>query len=334
MQQTILPQQMIRFRKERNFSEKLNATFAFMSEHIKPIGTNIMLIAGPFALLAGICYSVYQSYTFNAAFSDNLGSAAESAPDVGLMAAGIIGMFLFSLLAFTLVVAIVMRHIRLYIAEGHCRIGTEFLWKNIWKDFFSVLGTSVVIMLLFSALMIVVLVPFSLFAAGTGSGPVLIVGVMLFMFFAIFLSSPAFLLLYPIRSIEQKGIFQALSRLFRLISGKWLSTAGLVIVMYIIQMVIASVFSIPMYIILFMKGMHAADPEAVLQGGGSVNDILFSLAGGLSMLGSFALYGLVMIAVTFQYFNLVERRDATGLLERIDTFGEKKDNPEDEEEHY
>lgn len=334
MQQPTLPHKTIKFRKERNFSEKLNATFAFISEQFKPIGTNILLIAGPFALLAGICYSLYQSYTFDAAFSGNLGTAAQSAPNVGLMGLGVLGMLVFSMIAFTLVVAIMMQHIRLYIAEGHSRINTEFMWRNIWKDFFSVLGTSVVIILLFSALMAAIFIPLVLLAAGSGSGAVAIGLATLSFLFFIFLISPAFLLLYPIRSIEGKGIFQALIRLFRLISGKWLSTAGLVIMMYIIQMVIATVFALPMYVLIFMKAMHATDPEAALQVSSSTENILFSLAGGFSMLGSFALYGLVMIAVTFQYFNLVERRDATGLLERIDTFGEQKDTPEEDEEHY
>lgn len=334
MQQPTLLHKTIKFRKERDFSEKLNATFAFMSEHIKPVGMNILLIAGPFALLAGICYSVYQSYTFNTAFSGAAGTAAEASPDVGLLAGGILGMFFFSLIAFTLVVAIVMRHIRLYIAEGHSHISTEFLWKNIWPDFFRVLGTSIVIILMFTLLMAVIMLPV-FFAIGSGArNPVMFALIFLLAFIALLLVAPAFFLLYPIRSIEQKGIFQAIGRLFPLISGKWLSTAGLVIVMHIIQTVIATVFAIPMYILIFMKAMHGADTETAFQPQSPMDDVLFSLAGGFSMLGSFALYGLVMIAVTFQYFNLVERREATGLLERIDTFGEKKASPEDEEEHY
>lgn len=334
MQQPTLLHKTIKFRKERNFSEKLNATFAFMSDHIKPIGTNIMLIAGPFALLAGICYSLYQSYTFNTAFSGATGTAAEAGPDAGLMAGGILGMFFFSLIAFSLVVAIVMRHIRLYIAEGHSHISTEFLWKNIWKDFFSVLGTSIVIMLMFMLLITIIMLPVFLAIESGARNPVMFALVFLLAFIAMMLVAPAFFLLYPIRSIEGRSNFHAISRLFRLIPGKWLSTAGLVIVMHIIQTVIATVFAIPMYILFFMKAMHATDTQTAFQPQSSLDDVLFSLAGGLSMLGSFALYGLVLIAVTFQYFNLVERREATGLLERIDTFGEKKISPEDEEEHY
>jgi hypothetical protein len=333
MQQATLTPKKFRFRKERSFSEKLDATFAFLSENIRPLGKNILLIAGPFALLAGICYGIYQSYTFGAAMGrvmENL----ESSSNMALLGAGVLGMVFFSLMATTMVIAITMHYVRQYINDGPVHHSTAYLWKKIWKEFFSVLGTSIMLFLSMVVLIFILALPVGLVSAASPN-PVILGIMMFFVMIAFFLILPAFLLLYPIRSIEKVGVFTAIDRMFRLISGKWLSTSGLVIVTTIIQGVIAMVFAIPMYIFLFLQFMHQTEENVSLPSPGSaIGDIILALTSGFSMLGSFALYSLVMIAVSFQYFNLVERREATGLLERIDRFGEKKTDQEDEEEHY
>lgn len=333
MQQALLNPKKIRFRKERSFSKKLDATFAFLSENIRPLGKNILLIAGPFALLAGICYGIYQSYTFGAAMGGVMANLDSSA-NIALLGAGVLGMIFFSLMATTMVIAITMQYVRQYINEGPVHHSTAYLWKNIWKEFFSVLGTSIVLFFSMLILLFILALPIGLVSAASPN-PVIIGFIIFFVMIAFFLILPAFLLLYPIRSIEKVGVFTAFDRMFRLISGKWLSTSGLVIVTTLIQGVIAMVFAIPMYIFLFMQFMHSTEENGSFSSpGGAIGEIILALTSAFSMVGSVALYSLVMIAVSFQYFNLVERKEATGLLERIDKFGEKNADPEDEEEHY
>lgn len=334
MQQATLAHQPIDFKKERNFSQKLNATFEFLSQNFKPIGKNLLLIAGPFALLTGICYSVYQTY-FGAAIqagAENIG-AGPGPENLALLGAAVIGMVFFSFISLTLVVAIVMRHIKQYVKEGHCHIDSKEVWRGLGSDFFRVLGTSISI---FLALMIatgVFIVPVAVMSQGNPN-PVLIGFGILLLFFSLLIVIPAFTLLYPIRSMERKNIFTAFGRMFKLLSGKWLSTAGLVIVVGIIQSIMSIIFAVPMYIMLFMQIMHMQNAEGAAESPGVVYQVLFSLSSGISMLGSFALYSIMFIAITFQYFNLVERKEATGLLERLETFGAPQTDPHDEDEHY
>lgn len=335
MQQATLAHRPIDFKKERNFSQKLNVTFEFLSQNFKPIGKNLLLIAGPFALLTGICYSIYQTYTFGAAMQAGTGAigTGPGPENLVLLGAATIGMVFFSFISLTLVVAIVMRHIQQYVKEGHCHIDRKEVWRNLGRDFFRVLGTSISI---FLALMIATgafIVPMVVLSQGNPN-PVLIAIMGLLLFFSVLIVVPAFTLLYPIRSMERKNIFSAFDRMFKLLSGKWLSTAGLVIVVVIIQSVMSIVFAVPMYIMMFMQVMHMQGGEGAAESPGVVYEVLFSLSSGISMLGSFALYSIMFIAITFQYFNLVERKEASGLLERLESFGAPQTDPHDEDEHY
>ena len=334
MQQATLNHRPINFKKERNFSQKLNATFEFLSQNFKPIGKNVLLISGPFALLTGIFYGIYQTYTFGAAISAGEGTIPEPVDNLAMLGVSSLGMLFFSLIALTLVVAIVMRHIRQYIKEGHTNIPTGELWNSIGRDFFRVLGTS--LSLIFATVISIGLLMVPVFTLGIANPGPLFIGFLMLVLFAFFLIvTPALMLLYPIRSIEGVGIFKAFGRMFKLISGKWLSTAGLVFVSSIIVSVASAIFAIPMYIMLFMQMLHITEGEiTAAPATGGLYSILFSLASGISMLGSFALYSLLFIAVTFQYFNLVERREASGLLERLESFGEPQTDPYDEDEHY
>jgi hypothetical protein len=335
MQQATLSHRPIDFKKERNFSQKLNATFEFLSQNFKPIGKNLLLIAGPFALLTGICYGIYQTYTFGAALSASTGAigAGQGAENLVSLGAGVIGMFFFSLIALTLVVAIVMRHIQQYVREGHCHIDSGQLWKSLGSDFFRVLGTSIAIMVALTVGLGIFIAP--LFALVQGNpNPVFIFFLGMLLFFSMLIIVPAFTLLYPIRSMEKKNIFLAFGRMFRLLSGKWFSTAGLVIVAGIIQSIMSVIFAVPMYIMLFLQVMHTTEAEGSAESPGLVYNILLSLSSGVSMLGSFALYSILFIAITFQYYNLVERKEAAGLLERLENFGAQQTDPHDEDEHY
>ncbi|MDX5436829.1 MAG: hypothetical protein LPK03_06515, partial [Pontibacter sp.] len=56
--------QKINFREERDFGEKLNATFYFIRTNFKALGNAMLLYVTPVALLAGIFSGLHQSRLF------------------------------------------------------------------------------------------------------------------------------------------------------------------------------------------------------------------------------------------------------------------------------
>jgi hypothetical protein len=49
---------------------------------------------------------------------------------------------------------------------------------------------------------------------------------------------------------------------------------------------------------------------------------------------SFTFYIIYFISLSFHYFNLVEKRDGTGILSRINSIGDTTDNFNNIEEEY
>lgn len=333
MEQATLAQPPINFKKERDFSSKINVTFAFLSQNFRPLGKNLFLVAGPFALLVGIFYGIYQTYSLSGAFGTAGPNAWETMGNLPFMITSVILMIIFAFFSTSLVIAIVMRHLKTYISEGHTNISTSHLWRTIWSDLFSVLGTTFYMMVLFFFSFFLLAIPVGL-SSLNGPNPVVIGIILFFGFIGLIFFCPALLLLYPIRSIEKVNVFSATGRLFKLTSGKWLSTVGLVIVISIIQSVMSIVFAVPMYIMMFVNAMHDLGGEGSAGPAFDLNGILITLSGGISMLGSFALYSILFIALTFQYFNLLERKEAKGLLERMEGFGKPKTEADDREEQY
>ena len=332
MQQATLHHRPINFKKERSFSQKLNATFEFLSRNFKPITKNILLVAGPFALLPGIFYGMYQGETFGAILEGQNNPFGAEGVNTGLLVTSLIGMIICSMISVTLIVAVVMRHIRQYITEGHTNIPVNEIWSGIGRESLQVLGTSIFIIAAVILATILIFLPVGLLSVAEPNPFLIFLGIMVAVI-GLFLLYPALFLLYPIRSMEKTGLFAAFRRMLKLISGKWLSTTGLVVVVGILQSFISMVFTLPMYIMIGMQVMHMADGEAAEEPGLLYN-ILLSLSTGISMLGTFSLYSILFIAITFQYYSLRERKEASGLLERMESFGVQKNDLHDEDEQY
>jgi hypothetical protein len=60
--------------------------------------------------------------------------------------------------------------------------------------------------------------------------------------------------------------------------------------------------------------------------GDGMNDIWMTISGVIATVGSVLVRSLVLVAVVFQYYNLVERREGSGIISAIDNIG-KPDSP-------
>lgn len=326
-----MTQQYINFKRARNFGDKLNATFAFISMNMGYLLKNVLFVAGPFALLAGVCFSVYQSYTVGM-----LGKQVPTTDISATMALGVavILMMITMMIATTMVIAIVQRTLRHYVEQGTADLTPAYFWKNIWGEFFSVLGSAIGFVVLLSIMITLLIAPLFLMISSGVRAPAIIVLIVLIAFLALLLVGATLMLIYPIRNFERKNFFTAVGRSFVLNKGKWWSTAGLMFVTYIIQTAILFIFMIPMYGIMIVKMLHLQDAESVVVDSGiGIYDILGAISGALYMLGFTVAGSLFFIAITFQYFNLREHKEASGLLERMQSFGVSQTVHEEEEQY-
>lgn len=282
--------------QERDFSQNINATFEFVIQNFKPLLRAVVLIAGPGAVVAGVFGGLYQSNML--AFGDAPASNDLFHPFSQVFSTNYLLMAAFSLLAYVLAGCTVYAYVIEYEQEqptqsedGH--ISTEQVWARVQKKLLQYVGALILGFVL------------------------LVLGGLLFVLPAIYLMV-VFSLVFVIIMAEGLSPVDALKRAFYLINGNWWAHFGLIIIVGIIQGVFGLVFQAPMLIITFLKSI------GVLGG-----DLQYALVGStvLSTIGSTCVNTLSWVAIAFQYYNFVERKEGRGMRQAIEAIGQKQTPP-------
>jgi hypothetical protein len=201
------------------------------------------------------------------------------------------------------------------------------VWRRVRETFWMYFGTTLVFFLLAIAAYIALLIPVGILAA---ISPALIFLGIMAMFCAIVYLMVTVSLTYIVRAYEKKGFFEAITRSFKLVRDKWWSTFGLIFVLYLVMMTISYIFLIPWYVAMITTALHNTSTEMVDQSTMTWSTlVLFTLY----YLAQMVLGALPNIGIAFQYFNLVEMKEAKGLLGRIDTLGQSQPQSTSDEQY-
>jgi hypothetical protein len=289
------------FAQARDFSEKLNDTFSFLRQNFKKLSTAVIFIAGPFTLIGGVFLGLYQSQAFKSGYMKRVSIIDRFQNLFGIeYFMGI----LFSMISITIVAIVVNEYVRLYNEDK-----TEnFQWQDVLPGVKSNF--------------------LSIFLFGIGYGIIVMLSTLFFIIPGFYMAV-ALSFLFSVKLFEGKGFFQAVSRCLNLIKGNWWATFGLLLVLSVIQGLLSFVFQIPALISGVIMGIQGLKNEA---SGGS--DIFLVIATIISTAGTQLLYTVSIVGLIFQYFNLVEEKDATGLLGRIDSIGKTPEVKTSNEESY
>lgn len=309
----------IDFHKTRDFSKKLNDTFEFVRQNIKPLGKSILFIAGPPVLIGSLMLGSFMGDFLNLSQSavtnpDAIENYFLSANFWIQIAVGSI----FLLISGVATMATINNYIILYGEKKSNQIEVSDVWERVRQTFWMYLGTMIFFMILFIVAYSLMLIPMFLL---TAISPFLIffgfIGIVCLIFYLIFGSSLTFF----IRAYEKTGVFAALSRSFYLVRGKWWSTFGLVFILFFIVMTISYLFIIPWYVVTLVTAFHNTS-TGTIQEPSDTWQIMTVIFFSLYYLVQMVLYTLPNIGIAFQYFNLVELKEAKGLMNEIQTFGQ------------
>jgi hypothetical protein len=269
----------IEFRISRDFGELLMITFAFIRQNFTLFSKSIVYISGPIMIL----YMIHTAYFQMDIWDFNNLSRFDDSFILHFLLSVIISFFLTSVITL-----VPITFIQLYREKGARHFSITEVWlatqRQIFMMLFTQLGLGVIILFAFIFLII----------------PGIYASVVLS-------------LVIIIRVLENKNFSQAISRSVELIKENWWFTFGFLLVMYLIVGVMSLVFQIPVYILLFVTAFQSADPTAIVGESG----FLFSLSMAWSALATF-LYAIFPVGLVFHYFNLVEKKEAKGLKERIE----------------
>jgi hypothetical protein len=271
--------------QQRDFGQKINASFDFAIKNLGPLAKSIMFIAGPPALLSGIAQGMYQSRLLTAGIQKN---SMESLYQYLTLEYFLV--VLLSSVTYFLCYAAVSSFMVLYEEKG---AGSKITPGDVWQKIVENLSVSVI-----SSILV-------LLAILLGFVFLIIPGI----YFAV-----CYQLYLMVIIREKSSATDAMNRSHNLVRGKWWSTFGLVMIMSIIAGIISIVFQFPVLLATIFTTLGVGN-------GIAASPIVLIIASIISIVGSNFVNGLVWIAVGFQYYNLVERRDGSGLRSEIESLG-------------
>jgi len=317
----------IEYHKQRDFGNKLNATIEFIKQNFKSLAKSLLYIAGPFIVIGSLLFvQVYSGFLRSVVDQSQISYFEENL--TSMISFGLAGL-LFLMVGSTFVIAVVNDYMIIYEEKKGEEISVNEVWEKVKNSFLNTLGTVILYALVLMAAYIIIVIPIVIL--GQLSSALMVVSVFvvicLFIYVAIALT-PIFI----VRAYEKIGFGQALSRCLHLVRGKWWSTFGLVVVTSIIHNVVSSIFFIPWYINLIITTIHSTQSGS-FEEPSLLSEILNNGSLLLYFIFSYLLYCIPLIAINFQYFNLVEKKEAKGLMSKIDAF-DNVEKGNDDEEHY
>lgn len=299
-----MTQNKIEFMRYRDFGQILNSTFEFIRQNFLPLLKSLIFIVGPFLLITGILLGFYQKSVLTIF---NITSFSQM---------GIIALLLIILifLVTQMMLTTVYSFILIYLSKTEFTpISIEEIWDSVKQNFYKVLGLNAVIFFLFLIYLTVFLLIIVAVSGGTSGS-----GLGIFLFFILFILLVFIMvkmcLAYMIMLYERTGIWASIQRSFYLTKNKWWFSFGLIFVLSLIQSLMGFIFQIPQYIIMVTTMFNSLDGSGV----SGVTEILIMLT---SIIAAFQylLFSLIIIALAFLYFSLVEQKEGKGLIERIES---------------
>ena len=302
------PHQKINFYEKRDLGDKINVTFQFLRQNFVPLFKSLLYIAGPVILVAGVVGGLYQMTLLS---TGGIYEPTEPSFDTfgALFAQGSVNI-LVSILMTAVVITVVYEYFVLYMQADTLTFPTvSAVWEGTKRDFFKVLLSSVVTSILVGIGIIFLIIP----------GLILLA---------------ALSLIFIIQIKERLSFGDAFSRCFSLTSGNYLSTLGLLLVVAILQTIIVLVLLTPIGLITGLGLFFSDSAEDIITRQSSTFYQILAIVGQVfSNLVSQLLSAISTVAIAFQYSNLVEKKESTGLMENVNTIGERSVTDEDDERY-
>jgi hypothetical protein len=282
----------INFKQERDFGDLFNATFSFISQEFKRLGTAILYFVFPFFIVSAIAMTIYSVKAQE--MSQALIQGDKSYPFaifslLGSMMGYVAATMLISFVATTVLMVTVFGYIKLYIQKGPEGFTINDVWLEVTRYFWKALIATIIV------------------------GIVVLVGIIFCVIPGIYLGVALFII-FPIMIFEEKSFGTSFSRSIKLINTNWWLTFGILIVTGIIIYVLAIFISIPS-IILGFKSLFAnmkANQIPIMD-----FSVGFYIINSITSLISQLLMVIPLVLSTFIYFSYVEKVEKPSLMDKI-----------------
>ncbi|WEK19091.1 MAG: hypothetical protein P0Y49_20145 [Candidatus Pedobacter colombiensis] len=290
----------LELKKLRAFGEIINDTFLFIKENFRPLLKVFVYLCG-FFILAGMIAAIMQQLETKAFVNgiSKMGASAWRTNLSQIFTFNYLLVVIFSICSSAAILVSTLSFIALYIQKGNVAPTPDEVWSYFKYYYFRVFFSNI-----FTLLIVIVGFMFCL-----------VPGIYLF---------PAMSLLFPIMVLENANFQYSFERSFKLLKNQWWVTAGSIFILWVIAYACMTFASVPAAV-LTMAGTFLPGLEGWSQAMIVVGTIIQYL--------SYVFLMIPVIGVSLCFFNLVEIQESTGLMDRINHFGEEKDNSQGLEEY-
>ena len=296
----------IEFFKEREFGDKINITFAFIRQNAGSYLKYQLFISGPFIAVGVILTALFMSSFFGIITSAGANGVADPSAVLGSMGNLFLTMLIYMMIY--LVVSLVgLGYMRAYHESPDGKVDMSDITRRFWKKLPAGLGAVLLGLVCISIGYLFLIIP------------------------GIYLAIAFSLILVIIMFEDDSNSVSVIGRSIKLTGGKWWSTFGLLFVTSIIAAAIGYVIQLPVALISFSQEFTSASESGVVdpEGFGTTFGVVYSLFYYIALLINVF---IVQTALAFQYFNLVEKKESRGLMDKIEGMGASTE--EQNEEHY
>lgn len=275
--------EFMNLREERDFGEKFNATFQFARQNFKNLSLSLLFLGAPLMIVSNLFVAYYQSDMQIGPFN-----YANGLPnDFWYLYMVIVPVYI---IAYSWLMTVTYAYINEYLI-GNREITPQQVFNRASYKIGKIIVSSIIMTIMIGFASLLLLIPGIYLAIALTFVQVIVI-------------------------VEDRPVFESISRSISLIKGKWWSTFGLLVVMSIIVGLMQLVFTIPTYINLFFNRLHKE--LFAFDTGTIISNIIATI-------GITLLYSLFFIAIAFQYFNMVERHESKGLMNEIDMAGQQSE---------
>jgi len=291
----------VEFRKIRDFGEVITDTFLFMRQNLKPLLKTFVFLCGFFivaTMLSAIVQQIGMQKTMRA------GGFTKGAFDFTSLGQifnlNYLILVIFMIANYTAIYVTVFSYIAIYVERGRIAPSVEEVWAYFKYYFFRLLGSSLVISVFMILCLVCCIIPF------------------IYVF-------PAMSLFYPVMILENGGLSYSFGRSFKLLKTQWWITAGTIFILWLVTYACMSFASLPAIALTlfstFTRGPLGTSNLVII-----ISTVIQHLC---------HIFMIIPVAGTAMiYYNLAERQENAGLLDKIDKFGIADANTSSTPEEY
>ncbi|MCK6602712.1 MAG: hypothetical protein L6Q77_12930 [Bacteroidetes bacterium] len=285
----MIPQE-IELKKVRNFSETLNTTLSLIRHLFKPLMLSQFAIAFPVLLIGSVIHTFFVLSMLDPILLGNPENIA------GTVKATLLSSLL-TLPGVFLMWALAMAAVKVYEQKQSAEISVREIWDEGKTKLLPFAGIWFLSLLIFISGLFLLIIP------GLFFGIRIVIGA-------------------PLAAIGDGSIWKSIEKSWDYTKGKWWTTFGLILVLYLLSALIGFVAGIPVVILTMVQGITQIQTGAI---GTDFPKLILYVSMFFNPLLTLT-YVITIIGLTVHAYSLQEEQEATGLQEKIAAISDPESN--------